>query len=116
MRLEDAIRLQHMIEAAEDVASFMAGRVRGDLGRDRQFTHALTRAIEIFGEAAAKTSPELRQKIPALAWTKAIAMRNRIAHAYFDIDYDVIWSTATKELPPLLPLLSAALAADPPKR
>ena len=101
-----------MIEAATDIVSFTAGRARADLDRDRMLALALARAIEIFGEAAAKTSAEARKKLPAVAWGLAAGMRNRLAHAYFDIEYDLLWSTATKEIPPLLPLLRAALAAD----
>ncbi len=28
--------------------------------------------------------------------------RNRLVHAYFDINLDVVWSTATAELPVLI--------------
>jgi uncharacterized protein with HEPN domain len=40
-------------------------------------------------------------------------MRNRLIHAYFDVDLDILWATAAAELPALLPLLRAALAGDP---
>jgi uncharacterized protein with HEPN domain len=41
-----------------------------------------------------------------------IGMRNRLVHAYFDVDFDILWSTATEEIPPILPLLRASLAGD----
>jgi len=34
-------------------------------------------------------------------------MRNRLVHAYFDIDADIVWIAATEEIPALLPLLEA---------
>jgi uncharacterized protein with HEPN domain len=34
-------------------------------------------------------------------------MRNRVVHAYFDIDLDIVWKTATEELPALLQALRA---------
>lgn len=37
-------------------------------------------------------------------------MRNRLIHAYFDVDLDVVWTTVTEDLPALLPALDAALA------
>jgi len=40
-------------------------------------------------------------------------MRNRLIHGYFDIDPDIVWSTATRELPDLLPLLEALIGQDP---
>ena len=38
-------------------------------------------------------------------------MRNRLIHAYFAIDHDILWRTATEELPALLPTLQALLPA-----
>ncbi len=39
-------------------------------------------------------------------------MRNRLIHAYFDIDREILWRTAHDELPPLVITLSGALARD----
>jgi hypothetical protein len=41
MQPEDAIRLRHMIEAADAVQSFIAGRRRIDLDSDRMLLFAL---------------------------------------------------------------------------
>jgi uncharacterized protein with HEPN domain len=100
-----------MIESAEAAASFTQGRGRADLDSDRLLAFASARAIEVFGEAASKLSAETRQALPQIPWGPMIGMRNRIVHAYFDIDFDILWSTATEEIPPILPLLRAALAA-----
>jgi uncharacterized protein with HEPN domain len=105
-----------MVDAAEDVASFIDGRVRKDLDTDRQLSLALARAIEIIGEAASKISSETRGALPTVAWKLAIAMRNRLAHVYFDIEHDVLWSTATKEIPLLLPILRSALGDEGAER
>lgn len=66
---------------------------------------ALTRAIEILGEAASKISEEARAELPLIPWSRIVAMRNRLVHAYFDIDRNILWRTATEELPELLRLL-----------
>ena len=115
MRREDAIRIQHMIEAAEAAESFASGRARKDMDDDKQFAFALARAIEIFGEAASKISAETPATLPNIQWRLAIGMRNRIVHAYFDINFNVVWRTATEELPALPPLLRAALGDDAPR-
>jgi uncharacterized protein with HEPN domain len=39
-------------------------------------------------------------------------MQAEHAHAYFDIDLDVIWKTVADELPPMLQAVDAALAAN----
>lgn len=109
MRPEDAIRLAHMIDAGERALEFVENRRRGDLENDPQLTFALTRAIEIFGEAASKIAPDTRRSLTQIPWVPMIGMRNRVVHAYFQINLNVIWKTATQEIPKLLPLLRAAL-------
>ena len=39
---------------------------------------------------------------PAIAWSDIISMRNRLIHAYFDIELDRVWDTITDDLPPLV--------------
>jgi uncharacterized protein with HEPN domain len=41
-------------------------------------------------------------------------MRNRLIHAYFDIDLDIVWNTVAHDLPPLIAALEALATADPP--
>jgi hypothetical protein len=48
---------------------------------------------------------ETRLKALAVPWNKITAMRNRLVHAYFDIDPDILWKTAGDEIPALCPLL-----------
>jgi uncharacterized protein with HEPN domain len=101
MQAEDRIRLQHMVDAAEAACSFVTGRQRDDLDHDQMLLFAVVRAIEIIGEAAARLSPEGRAAAPEVPWSPIIGMRNRMVHAYFSIDPDVVWQTVTVELPRL---------------
>jgi uncharacterized protein with HEPN domain len=102
MRDEDRIRIGHMIEAAEDALGFVAGRTRADLATDRMLLFALVRAVEIIGEAASKVSDETRSAHAGIPWKAVIGMRNRLVHAYFDIDAAILWVAATVEIPALL--------------
>ena len=107
---DDITRFRHMIEAGEAACRFVAARPRGDLDTDLMLQFALVRAVEIIGEAASKVSPETRLATPAIPWTRIVAMRNRLIHAYFDVDRDILWRTVREELPELLALLHQATA------
>lgn len=107
MRAEDLVRVRHMIEAAENAMQFVAGRQRADLATDRMLQFALVRAIEIVGEAATKVSDETRSAHAAIPWRSIIGMRNRLVHAYFEVDADILWVAATVEIPTLLVQLQA---------
>jgi uncharacterized protein with HEPN domain len=91
-----------MIEAIEQALSFVEGRERGSLDEDAMLLLALTRAVEIVGEAAANVTVEGRGELPQVPWRAIVGMRNRLVHAYFDIDRDILWSTVMEALPRLL--------------
>jgi uncharacterized protein with HEPN domain len=57
-------------------------------------------------------SLETRESVPSIPWREIVAMRNRLIHAYFDIDHDVLWKAATKEIPTLSAALRAILPDD----
>ena len=107
-----------MIEAAEAALRFADGRRRSDLDADLQLQFALVRAVEIVGEAASKVSSETRANAPEVPWPQIVAMRNRLVHAYFDIDRDVLWNTVEWEIPELLAdlrkLADASVTLSPP--
>jgi uncharacterized protein with HEPN domain len=96
-----------MIEAAETARDFLSGRVRSDLDSDRMLVFALVRAIEIVGEAAGKVTEATRAAAADIPWGAVVSMRNRLIHAYFDVDHEIVWRTATEELPQLLSKLQA---------
>ncbi len=105
----DRIRLQHMLDAAKEAMDFAKAHGRSDLNTNRMLTLALVKSIEIVGEAASKLGPELRAQYPDIPWQDIVGMRNRLIHAYFDVDLDRVWDTVTDDLPPLTAALDAIL-------
>lgn len=99
-----------MLDAANDAMSFVAGKERGDLDTDRMLALALVKTIEIIGEAGARVSKEGRSEVPLVPWREVVAMRNRLIHAYLDVDLDVVWQTVVEDLPPLAEALREALS------
>ena len=89
--------------------SFFEGRSRTEIHRNRMLLHSLVRNIEIIGEAASQISKQLRDVKARLPWTDVIGMRNRLIHAYFDIDPDIVWDTATQDIPSLVAELTKLL-------
>lgn len=109
MSPDDRWRLQHMADAAEQALAFAAQRQREDLDRDTMLAMALTRAVEIVGEAAARVGESGRAEPPGIPWPAVVGMRNRLVHACFDVDLDILWDTVHLALPALLAQLRPAL-------
>ena len=112
MKKDDEIRLRHMLEAAREALSFVAGKTRSDLDQDRQLVLALVKSIEIIGEAAAKVSEDGKTRATDIPWPRIIAMRNFLVHVYFRINLDIVWSTLLEDLPPLIAQLEDILGPD----
>jgi uncharacterized protein with HEPN domain len=112
MQPDDLTRIRHMFEAAENAQHFISGKNRTDLDTDPMLLFALVRAIEIIGEAASRVSAEQRAASPTIPWSAIVAMRNRLIHAYFDIDRDIVWRTLTEEIPSLRSQLLQLLPKD----
>jgi len=102
MRRDDAIRVQHMLDAAREALSFVQGKTRLDLNANRMLVLSLVKSIEIVGEAAASVTQETRDHHPQIPWRDIFSMRNRLIHVYFDIDLDRVWDTLTADLPRLI--------------
>jgi len=99
-----------MLEAATEACEMMANETRISLDSDRKLALALVRLIEIVGEAAARVSQEQQSQLSAIPWRSVIGMRNRVIHAYFDVDLDIVWKTVIEDLPPLVNELKRILA------
>ncbi len=110
MNNPDIIRLQHMLDSAREARTFTEGKSREDLDDNRMLVLALGKDIEIIGEAASKLSLEGRSEIAGIPWTEIIGMRNRLIHAYFEIDLDRLWDTLNDDLPQLITTLEIFLA------
>ena len=80
-----------MIDAAQSAVEFVEGRLRGDFQSDRVLQFALARAIQIVGDAASKVSEQTRALDEGVSWHAIVGMRNRLVHAYLDVDMDVLW-------------------------
>lgn len=98
-----------MLDAAREALSFTQGKSRSALEEDRQLTFALVYCIEIIGEAAARVSEPTRLRLSEIPWPIIVGTRNRLIHAYHDVDLGIIWETVTQDLPRLVEQLEQAL-------
>jgi uncharacterized protein with HEPN domain len=112
IKREDEVRLRHMLDAALEIQQYIQSSTREDLNHDRKLVHSLVRLLEIIGEAANQLSDEFRENTAEIPWPVIIGMRNRLIHAYFSINLDVVWSTSTEDIPLLITGLKGLLGED----
>jgi uncharacterized protein with HEPN domain len=99
MSLSSLEYLHHIL----DEMTYLTGRAKG-LSKDRfmqdeTLKRAFVRSLEVIGEATKNISPELRQKYSHIDWRAMAGMRDRLIHAYFGIDYDIVWDVVENKTP-----------------
>jgi len=105
-----------MRNAAREAIGLVRGRTRVDLDRERLLNLALVRLLEIVGEAAARTSIDVRAAHPAIPWAEIVSLRNRLIHGYDAVDFDILWAILTDDLPPLVAVLDEIIGDRPATR
>lgn len=106
--------LEHIQLAATDACGFILGLSKDAFLADRRTQNAVVMSLIVLGEASTKVMelyPEFAQSHATVPWRQMRGMRNRIAHGYFEVDFDMVWDTVTTALPSLLALLPGVHAA-----
>jgi uncharacterized protein with HEPN domain len=106
---DDQVSLRHMLDHAREAREMAHGRQRSDLESNRMLQLALTRLIEIVGEAASRVSGSAREQHREIPWPNIVGMRNRLIHGYDVVDLNVLWDTVGTDLPPLIAQLEIIL-------
>ncbi|MEM3397026.1 MAG: DUF86 domain-containing protein [Thermoplasmata archaeon] len=93
--------VRDIIEAIEKIESYIKNYSYEEFLDDMKTKDAVVRNLEIIGESANLLPDEIRCKYPEIPWGKIIALRNRLIHGYFVVDYRIVWEIVTNELPKL---------------
>ena len=109
MDSRDEVRLRHMLDAARKAIAFTQGHNRADLDSDELLALAVVRLVEILGEAAKNVSQDIKERTPKIAWRQMAGTRDRLTHAYFDVNLDIIWDIVNNDLTPLVEKLEEPL-------
>jgi uncharacterized protein with HEPN domain len=105
--------LEHILEALERIQRYSIGKSASDFHSDTLLQDAVLRNLGILGEAAHKlllNASAYASKHPDIPLAKIYATRNRITHAYEEVDLEVVWNLVVADVPALLPKVIAALA------
>ena len=108
----ESLYLTDIVEAADHIAEFITGTDFHSFRESELLRSAVVQKLAIIGEAAARVSEELKIRYPQVPWPQIIAFRNILVHAYFGIDWDVVWRAARNRCPVLREQVAGILAAE----
>ena len=101
--------LDDIWDAIVAIEEFIAGISLEDFKQDRKTIFAVTRAIEIVGEAVKNIPESLKSMYPEVPWKAIAGMRDKLIHQYFRVDVDVLWETTQQDVPQLKVLVKRVI-------
>ena len=90
--------LEDILKAIEKVERYTTGMSFGEFESNELVVDAVTRNLEVIGEAAKHVPPETRAGYDAVDWQKVAGFRDIAIHAYFDVDVEIVWTIASNQL------------------
>ena len=109
MKRDYKLFLQDIIDAMESIELFLGNMTLNELSNDDKSSSAIIRKFEIVGEATKNLPENLKEEHPEIPWKSMAGMRDRLIHAYFGIDYKLVWEAIKIEIPHLKPQLKEIL-------
>lgn len=106
----DRLYLADMLDAIEAVERFTAGMDETDFLASELVQSAVLQKLSIIGEAAGRLDETTRTQAPEVPWKEIIGFRNIAVHAYFSVDWRIVFVTVTDDLPLLKRSVAARLA------
>lgn len=104
--------LQHIKLHCDDIEGFIVrfGKDYDIFTSDKAYFNAVSMGILQIGELAGSLSEEYRAKTSkTIPWSNIKGMRNIVAHDYGSVDEELLWETATEDIPILLSFCNAEL-------
>ena len=101
--------VEDIIEAMNDALNFVKDMEYNIFVKDRKAIYAVTRALEIIGEAVKKIPTPVKNSYSQIPWKEMAGMRDKLIHEYSGVDLKRVWSTVKKDIPNLKPMFEKIL-------
>ncbi len=110
MKRDYQLFVKDIIAAMESIEVFVGNMTLEELKADEKTSSAVIRKFEIIGEATKHVPDKIRDKYKDIPWKSMAGMRDRLIHAYFGIDYKLVWPAIKTDIPNLKPKLKKVLS------
>lgn len=94
------IFLTHILENSTVVVEKVKDVTEEQFHGSTDLQDIFIRRIEVIGEAVKHLPKDFTDKHPEIPWKKIAGMRDMLIHHYFEVDYNLLWTTVSEIIPP----------------
>ena len=97
----EKLYLLDMIEACAAIQRFIDQTSEDAFLDDELRQSGVLQKLIVIGEAAARLPSEFQTRHSEIEWQDIVGFRNIAVHEYFSILWEIVWETATSDVPGL---------------
>jgi uncharacterized protein with HEPN domain len=105
-----------IFDAADEIFKFISNVNRESFLGNSLIRSAVLQKLTEIGEGASRISADMRSRHPNIEWRDIIAFRNIAVHAYFAVNWEIVWNAATSDAPSLKTQIQRVLAHEFPEK
>ena len=91
--------LNDILNEINKISKFIGKKSYAKFVTDEKTIYAVTRSLEIIGEATKNIPVDIKNTYNQIPWSKISGMRNKLIHEYFGVDLETLWNTIKNRLP-----------------
>jgi len=107
---DNLVYVRHILDAIKKIESYLEGVDFKTFSSNNMMFDAVTRELEIIGEASNNIEEEFQNQYPNIPWRKVIGTRNLLIHEYSGINKRVIWDACQDDIPELKTIMLQILS------
>lgn len=95
------VYLDDILDCIAHIRKYLKGVSLTAFDEDDALQDAVTRRLEIIGEAVERIPVSVRKQYPSIPWKKITGMRDILVHEYAGVSVKTLWRTSAEDLDPL---------------
>lgn len=111
----ERLYLLDIIEAVDGIHRFLEDVDESEFLESDLLQSAVLQKLTVIGEAASRLPRSFCDQYPDIEWGDIVGFRNIAVHAYFSVEWPIVWVTATEDAPALQKRITAILAKELPE-
>lgn len=104
--------VRHIYDECKYILTTCQSLTKEEFLNDETLKRAITRSLEIIGEATKKIPGDYKLKWSTIQWKNMAGMRDRLIHDYIGVNYSIVWDVVKNKIPQLVDQMKDLLKSN----